>query len=152
MNTQLTRWNPFKEMEQLQNRLGSFWNWDPLRTNGKQELVTLADWSPNVDIVEDQNEFLIKADLPEMKREDVKITVEDGVLTFSGERRQEKEEKNKRFHRIESAYGSFARAFTLPTGTFADKVTAEFKDGVLKIHLPKDVKASSAKTVEIKAT
>jgi HSP20 family protein len=152
MNTQLTRWNPFKEMEQLQNRLGSFWNWDPLRTNGKQELITLADWSPDVDIVEDQNEFLIKADLPEMKREDVKITVEDGVLTFSGERRQEKEEKNKRFHRIESEYGSFARSFTLPTGTLGDKVTAEFKDGVLRIHLPKDVKASAAKTVEIKAT
>jgi len=149
MNTQITRWNPFREMEQMQNRLNTFWNWEPLRTNGKQESLTDAVWSPKVDIVEDEKEFLIKAELPEMKREDVKVVVEDGVLTLSGERRQEKEEKNKRYHRIESEYGSFVRSFTLPAATLDDKVTAEFKDGMLRIHVPKDGK-QPAKAVEIK--
>ena len=148
MNTQLTRWNPFKEMDQLQNRLASFWGSDPFRTNG-QETLTVAEWTPRVDIVEDEKEFLVKAELPEMKKEDVKVTVEDGVLTLSGERKLEKEEKNKRYHRIEREYGSFVRSFTLPAGTSGDKVTADFTEGLLKVHLPKDSKAA-AKTVDIK--
>ena len=137
----------------MQNRLSSFWNWDPFRTgNGGKEALTVTEWSPRVDIEEDENEFLIKAELPEMKKEDVKVTVDAGVLTISGERRQEKEEKNKRYHRVESEYGSFLRSFTLPAATLADKVAAEFKDGMLKVHLPKDVKAGSSKSVEIKVT
>jgi HSP20 family protein len=154
MNTQITRWNPFKEMEQLQNRLGSMLNWEPFRlagNGGKEEALTVADWSPRVDIVEDDREFLVKAELPEMKREEVKVTVEDGVLAISGERKMEKEEKGRHYHRIESEYGSFLRSFTLPTGTSGEKVSAEFKDGILKIHLPKDTKAPT-KTVDIKVT
>jgi HSP20 family protein len=138
-------------MEQMQKRMSSLWNLEPFRsTNGQEETLTVAEWSPNVDIVEDEKEFLIKAELPEMKREEVKVTVEDNVLTISGERRQEKEEKNKRVHRIECEYGSFARSFTLPPGTLGDKVVAEFKDGVLRVHLPKDTKAAAGKSVEIK--
>lgn len=151
MNTQITRWNPFREMDQMQKRLSSLWNWEPFRApNGQEETLTVAEWTPNVDIVEDEKEFLIKAELPEMKREDVKVTVDDNVLTISGERRHEKEEKNKRYHRIECEYGSFTRSFTLPTGTQGDKVAAEFKDGVLRVHLPKDGKAAASKSVEIK--
>ena len=151
MNTQITRWNPFKDMEEIQKRMASLWNWEPFRSaNGQEETLTVAEWSPNVDIVEDEKEFLIKAELPDMKREDVKVTVEDNVLTLSGERRQEKEEKNKRYHRIECEYGSFTRSFTLPAGTQGDKVAAEFKEGVLRIHLPKDGKATAGKSVEIK--
>ena len=151
MNTQITHWNPFREMEQMQKRLSSLWNWDPLRVgNGREESLTVAEWSPKVDIVEDEKEFLIKAELPDMKREDVKVTVDDNVLTVSGERRQEKEEKNKRYHRIECEYGSFTRSFTLPPGTSGDKVAAEFKDGVLRVHLSKDTKAMAGKSVEIK--
>jgi HSP20 family protein len=151
MNTQITRWNPFREMEQMQKRLSSLWNWEPLRVaNSQEESLTVAEWSPKVDIVEDEKEFLIKAELPDMKREDVKVTVDDNVLTVSGERRQEKEEKNKRYHRIECEYGSFSRGFTLPSGTQGDKVAAEFKDGVLRVHLPKDAKASGSKSVDIK--
>lgn len=150
MKTQITRWNPAKEMEQFQNRLASLWNWEPLRLNGGlEEALTVSEWSPRVDIVEDEKEFLVQAELPEMKREDVKVTVEDGVLTLSGERKQEKEEKNKKYHRIEREYGSFARSFTLPAGASGEKVSADFKDGLLKIHLPKDAKAA-AKSVEIK--
>ena len=151
MNTQITRWNPFREMDQMQKRMSSLWNWEPFRpANGQEETLTVAEWTPNVDIVEDEKEFLIKAELPEMKREDVKVTVDDNVLTLSGERRQEKEEKTKRYHRIECEYGSFARSFTLPPGTQGDKVAAEFKDGVLRVHLPKDTKATASKSVEIK--
>ena len=98
---------------------------------------SVADWSPLVDITEDEKEFLLKAELPGVKREEVKVTVEDGVLMLSGERRFEKEEKDKKYHRIERAYGSFMRSFTLPEETPADKVAAEFKDGVLLVHLPK---------------
>ena len=150
MNTQLTRWNPFREMDEIQNRMASLLNWENTRANaGKEETLTVSEWSPRVDIVEDENAYMIKAELPEMKREDVKVTVEEGVLTVSGERRLEKEEKNKKFHRIEREYGSFTRSFTLPPGTSGEKVSAEFKEGVLKIRLPKDAKAPS-KAVEIK--
>jgi HSP20 family protein len=149
MNTQLTRWNPWKEMEQMQNRLASLWS-DPFRTNGgKGETLMDVEWTPRVDIVEDEKEILVKAELPEMKKEDVKVTVDQGVLTISGERKLEKEEKNKKYHRIESAYGSFLRSFTLPAAVLPEKVSAEFKDGMLKVHLPKDTSAG-AKSVEIK--
>lgn len=151
MNTQITRWNPFKEMDQMQKRMSSLLNWEPFRVgNGHEETLTVAEWTPNVDIVEDEKEFLIKADLPDMKREEVKVTVDDNVLTMSGERRHEKEEKNKRYHRVECEYGSFTRSFTLPPGTLGDKVSAEFKDGVLRVHLPKDAKSAAGKSVEIK--
>ncbi|MBI2814011.1 MAG: Hsp20/alpha crystallin family protein [Opitutae bacterium] len=149
MNTQITRWNPFKEMEQMQTRLASLWAADPLRFGGAEEALTVTEWSPRVDIVEDEREFLVKAELPEMKREDVKVTVEDGVLTISGERRQEKEEKNRKYHRVEREYGSFVRSFTLPANTSGEKVSADFKDGLLKVHLPKDAKAAP-KAIEIK--
>lgn len=149
MNTQITRWNPIKEMEQFQNRLASLWNWEPLRVNGEQSLA-VSQWNPAVDIIEDEHEFVVKTELPEMKREDVKVTVENGVLTISGERKMEKEEKNKKYHRVERAYGSFVRSFSLPAAANGDKVTADFKDGLLKVHVPKDAKAAP-KPIEIKA-
>ena len=150
MNTQLTRWNPFKEMEQMQNRLASFWNLDPLRTNGgKEETLTVAEWTPRVDIVEDEKEILVKAELPEMKKEDVKVEVLDGVLTIEGERAQEKEEKGKKFHKVERSYGKFVRQFALPAEVEAAKVEAEYKDGVLNVHLPKTAVAKPT-TVTVK--
>ena len=84
-----------------------------------------------------------------MNKEDVKVTVEGGVLSITGERRSEKEEKDKKYHRIERSYGSFSRSFTLPEGTSSDKISAEFKDGMLKLHLPKDEKAKP-RTVDVK--
>lgn len=150
MNTQLSRWNPWKEMEQMQSRLATLWGVDLPRTNGgKEETLTIADWSPRVDIVEDEKEILVKAELPEMKKEDVKVEVDQGVLTVSGERKMEKEEKDRKYHRIEREYGSFMRSFTLPPTVVADKVNAEFKDGMLVVHLPKNGKAGT-KSVEIK--
>ncbi|MBL9212038.1 MAG: Hsp20/alpha crystallin family protein [Opitutaceae bacterium] len=152
MNTQLSRWNPWKEMEQMQNRLASLWGADLARTNGgKEEALAVAEWNPRVDIVEDEKEILVKAELPEMKREDVKVAVDQGVLTVSGERKLEKEEKDKKYHRIEREYGSFLRSFALPPTVVAEKVSAEFKDGMLRVHLPKNGKAGG-KSVEIKVT
>jgi HSP20 family protein len=148
MNTQITRWSPTKEMEQFQNRLASLWNWEPVRFNGEQTLG-VSEWNPRVDILEDDHEFVVKVELPEVKREDVNVTVENGVLTVSGERKLEKEEKNKKYHRVEREYGSFVRSFTLPTGANGDKVTAEYKDGLLRVRVPKDTKAA-AKSIEIK--
>jgi HSP20 family protein len=146
----LTRWDPFKEAEDLQNRLAKFFNRTPVRTeNGSKELMTVAEWAPSVDISEDDSEWLVKADLPEVKREDVKVTIEDGVLVITGERKFEKEEKDKKYHRVERAYGTFLRSFALPDGADTAKVNADFKDGVLKVHLPKG-QQDKPKTVEVK--
>jgi HSP20 family protein len=102
-----------------------------------------------VDITEDEKEYLIKAELPEVKKEDVKVTVENGVLTMTGERKFEKEQKDKKYHRIERSYGSFMRSFSLPEAAAGDKVSAEFKDGVLKVHLPKSPEAKP-KSIDVK--
>src|SRR5881397_3169306 len=140
MQKTLTRWEPLQEMEEFQNRLSTLFGRPQRRGNGREE-ITLPEWTPLADIAEDEKEYLIKAELPEMKKEDVKVTVENGVLTISGERKFEKEEKNKKYHRVERAYGSFGRSFSLPDDASPAKVSAEFKDGVLTVHLAKDEKA-----------
>jgi HSP20 family protein len=146
----LTRWDPFKEMEDMQSRMARLFGLAPARVaNGDKESMTVAEWAPLVDITEDEKEWVVKADLPEVKKEDVNVTVENGVLTITGERKFEKEEKDKKYHRIERSYGNFLRSFTLPDAADSSKVTAEFKDGVLKVHLPKGEKAKP-KAVEVK--
>ena len=142
----LTRWEPFRELEELQNRLSTIVSRGP-RANGREDM-TIADWVPTADISEDDKEYLIKAELPDLKKEDVKVTVENGVLTISGERKFEKEEKNKKYHRVERAYGTFVRSFTLPDDADANKVKAEFKDGMLTVHLPKSEQAKP-KQIEV---
>lgn len=146
-----SRWDPLKEMAELERGLGRFFGRAPMTTNGEEEPLALAAWEPLVDITEDEKEFLVKVELPEVKKEEVKVTVEEGVLRISGERKQEKEEKGKKFHRVERSYGSFLRAFTLPEGADGAKVNAEFKEGMLTVHLPKTEQAK-AKTVEVKVT
>ncbi|HET9845608.1 MAG TPA: Hsp20/alpha crystallin family protein [Nitrospira sp.] len=111
--------------------------------------MSVTEWTPLVDITEDDKEYLVKAEIPEMKKEDIKINVHDDVLTVSGERRYEKEEKAKKFHRVERAYGSFMRSFGLPENADGSKISAEYKDGVLKVHLPKSEQAKK-KAVEVK--
>jgi HSP20 family protein len=135
-------WNPFHELDEVQNRLSTFFRGFPefgrfpKRMFGNGD-VTLPDWSPQVDISEDDKEYLVKADLPEMKKEDVKVTVENDVLSISGERKSEREEKKKKFHQIERSFGTFLRTFTLPDDADSNKIAAEFREGVLKVHLPK---------------
>jgi len=135
MNTlnKVTTWNPLREMDEAQNRLNRFFlGGFPSRT-GSDEIHSLAvaDWSPEVDISEDDQGYLLKADLPEMKKDDVRVTVEDGILSVSGERKCQKEDEKKKFHRIERSFGTFRRNFTLPEDADSTKVTAEVRDGVL---------------------
>jgi len=142
MNKLIT-WNPFGELDVPQNRLGSFFlggfpnRMGVLTRTGNGDNLELADWSPLVDITEDDHEYLFKADLPEMKKDDVKVTIENGILYISGERRAEKEEKKRKFHRLERFFGTFERTFTVPEDADATKIRAEFRDGVLQVHLPK---------------
>jgi HSP20 family protein len=113
--------------------------------------VTVPEWAPAVDIIEDDKEYLIKVELPEVRKDDVKVTVECGTLSISGERKTEKEEKNRKFHRIERHYGRFLRSFSLPEDAEEGKVNAEFKDGVLRVHLAKSEKALP-KQIEVKVS
>lgn len=150
----LTRWDPlrsdpFRELEEMSNRLSRIFGRAPVAKDGRKEEMTVAEWTPLVDITEDDKEYLIKAELPEVKKEDVKLNIHEDVLAISGERKYEKEEKGKKYHRVERAYGSFVRSFTLPEDADAAKVAAEYKDGILKVHLPKSEKAKP-KSIEVK--
>src|SRR5919198_4079767 len=150
----VTRWNPFREMDELQRRMSSLFDWSPFRrsslTDG-EESITVPEWAPLVDIAEDDKEYLIKVELPEVQKDDVKVTVENGTLTISGERKAEKEEKGRKFHRVERYYGRFERSFSVPDDAEADAVKAEFKDGLLKVHLAKSEKARP-KQIEVKVS
>jgi HSP20 family protein len=146
----ITRWDPFKELDELQSRLSTLLGRTPVRKDGgKDEAMTVAEWAPLVDIVEDEHEYLIKAEVPEVKKEDVKVTVQNGVLSLVGDRKFTKEENDKKYHRVERAYGSFVRSFSLPEDADENKVSADFKDGVLQVHLPKSEKARP-KNIEVK--
>jgi len=151
MTNALTRWNPLRELEDFQHRILSAFNPSSARRGNSQESLTLAEWMPVVDISEDDREYVITAELPEVKKEDVRVTVENGVLTITGERKFEKEEKGKRWHRVERAYGSFARSFALPDDGDAAKVNAEFKEGVLKVRVTKS-EAARPKQIEVKVS
>jgi HSP20 family protein len=144
----LVRWDPFRELEDMSERLNRVFSRPSVRNTGKENL-TVADWMPTVDISETEGEYLIKAEVPEVRKEDVKVTVENGVLTLQGERRQEKEEKGKRYHRVERSYGSFVRSFSLPESVDENAVKAEYKDGVLNLHLPKSEKVKP-KAIDVK--
>jgi HSP20 family protein len=151
MNT-LIRWDPFKEVDELQNRFATLFGRAPTRATGNQaETRTVAEWAPLVDITEDDKAYVIKADLPEVNKDDVKVRVEDGVLVISGERKFEKEEKGLRYHRVERAYGSFVRSFTVPEDADATKVSAEFKNGTLRVQLAKAENAQP-KTIDVKVS
>ena len=116
---------------------------------GSQEVIATGDWVPLVDIAETAKAFEIKVEIPEVNKEDVKVTVDNRVLTIWGERKQEKEEEGKKFHRVERYYGIFTRSFTLPDNVDETKVTASFKDGMLNLQIQK-AKVVKPKAIEIK--
>jgi len=147
----LTRWDPFRELEEMSNRLNRFFEQPMVRQLADTGGLSLAEWTPAVDVQETDGEYLIKADLPDVKKDDVKVEVQDGMISVSGERKQEKEEKGKRFHRVERAYGRFERRLSLPGEVDAKKIAAEFKEGVLLVHLPKSPTARP-QTIDIKAS
>ena len=137
----LVRWSPFNDVETLFNRMlpTGFVNWPrmALMGNGGKNI----EWTPSADISETAKEYVIRAELPAVQKEDVSVTYEDGVITIKGERKQKREDKNEKFHRVESFYGSFERSFSLPENAKSDAISCESKDGVLTVRIPKSESA-----------
>ena len=144
-----SRWNPAKELEDLQSRISNLVDFPIRFGDGQKQSLTIAEWAPSVDIVEEPNAYVIKAELPEIEKKDVKVTVENGTLTISGERKFEREEKGKKYHRIERSYGSFARSFDLPDDADQEHVDAKFSNGMLTVNVTKS-ESARAKEIEVK--
>jgi HSP20 family protein len=147
----IVRWDPLRELAEMSDRLNrviSRPGAGAVEGNG-QEAMTVADWIPTVDISETEAEYAIQAELPGVKKEHVKVTLENGVLTIQGERRQQQTEPGRKHHRIETSYGRFIRSFTLPDTVEAGNVRAEYADGMLHLHLPKSEKAKP-RQIEVK--
>jgi HSP20 family protein len=134
----LVRWDPFGDVESMFNRLlptgFSAWSRQGLPSNGDRKL----EWAPSADISETEKEYVIRAELPAVKKEDVHVSVDAGVITIKGERKQQKEDKSEKFHRVESFYGSFERSFSLPENVNGDAIRCESKEGILTVHIPKN--------------
>ena len=143
----IVRWEPFRSFEDAFNRLPSLLHRLPRLPDASGE--TRYEWAPSVDISETEAEYLIRAELPAVKKEDVRVTFDDGLLTVSGERKQKQEEKGEKFHRVESFHGQFSRSFSLPENVDSAAIKAESKDGVLTVHVPK-IKAVQKPVTEIK--
>ena len=143
----LIRWEPFGAVDDVFARMPSlFGRWPrAFETNGEKPF----DWAPSIDISETDAEYLLRAELPAVKKEDVRITFDDGTLTLSGERKQKTEEKNEKMHRVETFYGKFSRSFVLPDNADAASIRAESKDGVVTVHVAK-AKSEPKKATEIK--
>lgn len=144
----LVRFDPFRDLMDLQHRINRLFEevW-----RGETEELAPATWSPLVDIYEDSESIVIEADLPGLSKEQVSVNVKDNTLTIEGERRLEHQQKRDSYHRLERAYGSFTRSFPLPSSVNVEGIQAEFKDGVLRIHLPKREEAKPRQiAVEVK--
>jgi len=132
----IVRWEPLRELTSLQSEMNRLFNTAFDTPSGASGPV-LRRWSPAMDLVESGDHFVLRADLPGMSEEDIQIELEDGTLTVSGERRDEHEERQEGFHRVERSFGAFSRSLTLPKGVDADAVSAKFDRGVLEIRIPK---------------
>ncbi len=141
----LMRYNPFRELEDWSTGLRLF---SDSLNRLLSEPASSRPWTPNVDILETENEIVLKADIPGVDQKDIDIRLEDGTLTLKGERKFEKEDKEKGYHRIERGYGTFVRCFSVPESVDPDKVSADYKDGVLSVRLPKK-EAARPRTVKV---
>ncbi len=132
----LMRWDPFGDADTMFSRLvpSSFANWPRLAAEGNGKKL---EWAPSTNISETDKEYVIRAELPAVKKEDVQVVFDDGMITIKGERKQQKEDKNEKFHRIESLYGSFERRFSLPENVNADGISCESREGILTVRIPK---------------
>jgi HSP20 family protein len=142
------KWEPFRDVDDVFDRFvaDSLRRWPRPPAEGR----VASDWAPAADVSETEGEYLIKADLPAVRKEDVSLTVQDGVLTLAGERRQEKHAESEKLHRVERTYGSFARRFALPENVDEQGIRAESRDGVILIHIPKQkVEQPQPRQIEI---
>jgi HSP20 family protein len=144
----MIRFDPLRELDEITERMNRAM-YRPFMRFENEEAFVEADWAPVVDIEETAREYVVKAELPDVKKDDVKVAIENGLLTIVGERTQEKEEKGRKVHRIERSYGKFARKFTVPRDVDDKKVAAEFKDGLLTVRVPKS-EALRPRTIEVK--
>lgn len=147
MNT-ISNWNPLRELESMQDRILRAMHLGTPSTPESRQALSTIQWTPTIDIVEDEHEYLVKVEIPEVSKDDVKVTVENGLLSIRGERKFEKEDKHKTYHRIERCYGSFSRSLSLPDDADPNQVTAEFKDGLLRVRLGKS-EAKKPKQIEV---
>ena len=139
----LIKWSPYRNLISLPDEIDHFFNGFGLDLNASDSV-----WSPSVDISETENQYEVKAEIPGLKKEDIKLSVEDNVLTLSGERKYENETEKKNYHRIERAYGKFERSFRLPREVDAGNIKANYKNGVLTVHIPK-VEAVKPKEIAV---
>ncbi len=138
----IVRWmDPFRDVMGIQDRMNRLFEEFLTRGRGREEGIEVGAWMPAVDIYETDDDVIVKAELPGVKKDEIGVEVKGGVLTLRGERKHEKEVKEESYHRVERSYGTFLRSFTLPTTVEEDKVTAKLADGVLEIHLPKKAEA-----------
>lgn len=145
----VTRWDPFRELSSLQNRVNGLFQ--DYGRNGQDELTTTGSFVPAVDVYEDEQKITLKLEIPGVNQEDVDVRLENNTLTIRGERKFEKEEKEENFHRIERRYGSFARSFALPNTVDTENVHASYDNGVLKIELSKGAEAKP-KQIKVNVT
>lgn len=136
----LVKWEPLRDIEDMVDRYSRALG---LSFPRGMEWSSNGEWSPRVDIRENDHEFVIQAELPGVQKQDVKVSLENGVLTIEGERQQRREEKGWRQHRIECSYGNFIRSFTLPANVQAEALKAHFHDGLLEVELPKTAEPAS---------
>ena len=134
----IVRWAPFRDMLNIQDEMNRLFNAYFAQSPEKGEGMV---WHPFVDISESDDAIMVTAEVPGMKKEDIKVSIQDNILTLSGEKKQEKEDKGKNYHRIERAFGVFERSFSLPVSVQSDKVKAVYKEGILTITLPKSEEA-----------
>jgi HSP20 family protein len=133
----VTRWDPFRDLLGLQDRMNRLFEESVRNVRQGDEALSTSVWTPPVDIYETENEVIVKAELPEVNQKDIEIQVENNTLTLRGERKFDKELKQENFHRIERPYGTFARSFTLPMTIDQEKIKADYKDGILRVVMPK---------------
>jgi HSP20 family protein len=144
----IVRYDPFRELRGLQDEMTRLFTGVAPSGYNREEMMHGA-WNPNVDIYEEKDHLVLEAELPGMNRDDFDISVENNVLTLSGERKFEKKTEGDNYHRVERSYGSFTRSFTLPQNVTADGAHAEFDNGVLRVTLPKR-EETKARRIEIK--
>ena len=146
----IIRWEPFRDLVSLRERMDRLFD-DFSRGWPTEEGLTTGLWNPPVDVYETKESIVLKADLPEVSKDDVDISVQGNTLTIHGERKREKEVKEKDFYRMERSYGAFSRSFTLPGSVDADKIEADFSAGVLQLTLPKR-EESKPKQIKVKVS
>jgi HSP20 family protein len=148
MAWEISPWRPFRELERMRREMDRLWD-SLVEGRPGRRVEEMGEWLPSLDVSETKNDLLVKAELPGLDPKEIDISVANGILTIKGEKKQEKEEKEENYHLVERSYGSFVRSVQLPKDVQSDNISASFKNGILKITLPKS-EESKKKEIKIK--